>query len=135
MERLTRSGFDYCAEYCVSSADCGFFKREVSTPCEDAAIYNRLAAYEDTGLEPEEVFALQRKRAMINNPLRGIYIRGATMPEICEVCPLCNEYHKCSITGSDVFYHDTDRAADCPIVETEEEPEIRLYDKEKFYHG
>lgn len=72
---------------------------------------------------------------MINNPLRGIYIRGATMPETCEVCPLCNEYHKCSITGADVFYHDTDRASDCPIVETREEPEIRLYDKEELYHG
>ena len=26
-------------------------------------------------------------------------------------------------------------AVDCPIVETEEEPEIRLYDKEEVYHG
>lgn len=55
MERLTKNGFDYCAEYCASSADCGFFKHEVPTPCGDAAIYNRLAEYEDTGLEPEEI--------------------------------------------------------------------------------
>lgn len=55
MERLTQNGFDYCAEYCTRSADCGFFKHEVPTPCGDAAIYNRLAAYEDTGLEPGEL--------------------------------------------------------------------------------
>lgn len=55
MERLTKKGFDYCAEYCARSADCGFFKHEVPTPCGDAAIYNRLAEYEDTGLEPEEI--------------------------------------------------------------------------------
>lgn len=73
--------------------------------------------------------------AEINNPLRGIYIRGATMPETCKACPMRDPFRFCSITGSNVFYHNTDRAADCPIVETEEEPEIRLYDKEELYHG
>ena len=64
MERLTKSGTDYCAEYCceehcVSSAHCRLFKHELQTLCQDAVIYNRLAAYEDTGIEPEEASALQ----------------------------------------------------------------------------
>lgn len=55
MERLTQHGIDYCAKCCASRDCCGFFKREVSSPCTDAAIYNRLSAYEDTGLEPEKI--------------------------------------------------------------------------------
>lgn len=73
MERLTRSGFDYCAEHCASSADCGFFKHEVPIPCLDAEIYNRLAAYEDTELEPEEVEACK------------IALMGKSLAEIKEI--------------------------------------------------
>ena len=52
MKRLTKSGEDYCAEhcceeYCVSSGYCGLFKSEIEPLCEDAAIYNRLAAYNE----------------------------------------------------------------------------------------
>ena len=53
MKRLTQPGVDYCKEIC--KAECAYTVGEIDTRCVDAQIYRKLAAYEDTGLEPEEV--------------------------------------------------------------------------------
>lgn len=55
MKRLTQPGVDYCVEVC--GLECAYSEGEIDTRCVDAQIYRKLAAYEDTGLEPEEVKA------------------------------------------------------------------------------
>lgn len=54
MERLTQSNFNYCKEYCAEADGCAYAKGVIPNMCGDAAQYYRLAAYEDTGLTPEE---------------------------------------------------------------------------------
>lgn len=54
MERLTQSNFNYCKEYCAEADGCAYAKGVIPDMCGDAAQYYRLAAYEDTGLTPEE---------------------------------------------------------------------------------
>lgn len=56
MERLTQKSINYCAEICRAQ-DCETYHGVRNDVCGDAAIYNRLAAYEGTGLEPEEIKA------------------------------------------------------------------------------
>ena len=54
MERLTQKSINYCAEICRAQ-DCETYHGVRNDVCGDAAIYNRLAAYEDTGLSPEDI--------------------------------------------------------------------------------
>lgn len=53
MKRLTQPGVDYCKEIC--KAECAYTVGEIDTRCVDAQIYRKLTAYEDTGLEPEDI--------------------------------------------------------------------------------
>ena len=46
MERLTQKSINYCAEICRAQ-DCETYHGVRNDVCGDAAIYNRLAAYED----------------------------------------------------------------------------------------
>ena len=57
MERLTERSLDYCTQHCPSEKmiTCAFYKDDQAERCLIANMYDRLAAYEDTGLEPEEV--------------------------------------------------------------------------------
>ena len=54
MERLTQKT-DYCAAFCrmEDRRECAHWTGCVSMKCGDARRYERLAAYEDTGLTPE----------------------------------------------------------------------------------
>ena len=56
MERLTQKT-DYCTAFCrmEDRQECAHWTGCVSMKCGDARQYERLAAYEDTGLEPEEM--------------------------------------------------------------------------------
>ena len=56
MKRLTQIT-DYCTVFCrmEDRKECAYWTGCVELKCGDARIYDRLAAYEDTRLEPEEV--------------------------------------------------------------------------------
>lgn len=53
MNRLTQDGVDYCKDICGARNCTG----QDGFKCEEAEIYRKLRAYEDTGLEPEEAKA------------------------------------------------------------------------------
>lgn len=57
MKRLTERSLDYCTQLCSDedAISCAFYKGEQEEKCWRANMYDRLAAYEDTGLEPEQV--------------------------------------------------------------------------------
>lgn len=57
MERLTERSLDYCTQHCPSEKmiSCAFYKDGQAERCLIANMYDRLAAYEDTGLEPEQI--------------------------------------------------------------------------------
>jgi hypothetical protein len=103
MERLTELHYKKsdgyyarCSEHCNDICDCN---------CEKwGEIVDRLGAYEDTGLEPEEIGLLAKQRALyvdacgeiplkrIRNlvqasPFRGAIYPGATVYCICEDFP------------------------------------------------
>ena len=61
MERLTQVGYDMCAE-CPNSVCCEHYTDRSFPVCGNRAIYDRLAAYENTGLSPEEVAELRKRR-------------------------------------------------------------------------
>ena len=54
MERLTNREFNPC-ETCDGRKECAYFTGEFNCACEEKEYYDRLADYEDTGLEPEEI--------------------------------------------------------------------------------
>ena len=54
MKRLTWQNYDMC-QFCGEGACCEHYCDNTFPVCDDKAIYDRLAAYEDTGLEPEEI--------------------------------------------------------------------------------
>lgn len=61
--RLTRSGTELCAT-CRAHDRCEVERRANNTPkCREAQIYERLAAYEDTGLTPEMIQQMKLAQA------------------------------------------------------------------------
>lgn len=54
MERLTQQKFNMC-DNCSEGTICEHYCNPSFPVCGNKAIYDRLAAYEDTGLEPEEI--------------------------------------------------------------------------------
>lgn len=54
MERLTQNDFDMCKE-CPNNLQCDHAINGNFPPCGDKAIYERLKAYERTGMDPEDV--------------------------------------------------------------------------------
>lgn len=54
MDRLTKPGGSYCDD-CVAFSKPDEFCEEYAACMDEIAMYDRLAAYEDTGLEPSEV--------------------------------------------------------------------------------
>lgn len=63
MERLTERSLDYCTQMCPDEKmfSCAFYKDDQAERCLIANMYDRLAAYEDTGLEPEEIESRKEK--------------------------------------------------------------------------
>lgn len=59
MERLTQQGFSMC-NHCQEATVCEHYCSPSFPVCGNKAIYDRLAAYEDTGLEPERVAELAK---------------------------------------------------------------------------
>lgn len=57
MERLTQPGFDMCAD-CLKGVLCEHIRDNSFPVCGSKAIYDRLAAYEDIGMEPEKIKVL-----------------------------------------------------------------------------
>ncbi len=57
MERLTQPDFNIC-DNCTSGTTCEHFCDPAFPPCEEKAVYDRLIAYEDSGMEPEEIMEL-----------------------------------------------------------------------------
>lgn len=53
MKRMTSSNYNPCVN-CIYSSSCPHIKYNAPV-CSERARYDRLAAYEDTGLEPEEI--------------------------------------------------------------------------------
>ena len=53
MKRLTWQNYDMC-QFCGEGACCEHYCDNTFPVCDDKAIYDRLAAYEDSGLEPEQ---------------------------------------------------------------------------------
>ena len=53
MKRMTSSNYNPCVN-CIYSSSCSHIKYNAPV-CPERARYDRLAAYEDTGLEPEEI--------------------------------------------------------------------------------
>lgn len=101
MERYTRKHYGengyyiICSENCetLNCGDCGILDK----------IVDRLAAYEDTGLEPEEI---QKLKAEAEKPKRTVSdlirnMRGDELLELIEeirihCCPpLCDQNHYC----------------------------------------
>lgn len=60
MKRLTWQNYDMC-QFCREGACCEHYCDNTFPVCDDKAIYDRLAAYEDTGLEPEEIIELKAR--------------------------------------------------------------------------
>lgn len=60
MKRLTWQNYDMC-QFCVEGACCEHYYDNTFPVCDDKTIYDRLAAYEDTGLEPEEIIELKAR--------------------------------------------------------------------------
>lgn len=56
MERLTEPGGSRC-DGCQDAGECAYIAGEFPVPCPDAVRYERLKAYEDTGLEPKAALA------------------------------------------------------------------------------
>ena len=54
MKRLTWQNYDMC-QFCGEGTCCEHYCDNTFPVCDDKAIYDRLAAYEDTGLEPGEI--------------------------------------------------------------------------------
>lgn len=69
MERLTQSNFNYCKEYCADADGCAYAKGVIPTMCGNAAQYYRLAAYEETGLEPADIVAMYKTVEQCKVPL------------------------------------------------------------------
>jgi len=59
MERLTQQYFSMC-EHCSEGTVCEHYCDPSFPVCGNKAIYDRLASYEDTGLEPEGIAAAQK---------------------------------------------------------------------------
>lgn len=53
MKRMTSSNYNPCVN-CIYSSSCSHIKYNAPV-CPERARYDRLAAYEDTGLEPEKI--------------------------------------------------------------------------------
>lgn len=60
MKRLTQQGTDVC-ELCSEGTYCEHYCDSSFPVCLEKARYDRLAAYEDTGLEPEEIIELKAR--------------------------------------------------------------------------
>lgn len=58
MKRMTWQNYDMC-QFCGEGTCCEHYCDNTFPVCDDKAIYDRLAAYEDTGLEPEEIIELK----------------------------------------------------------------------------
>lgn len=81
MKRLTWQNYDMC-QFCGEGACCEHYCDNTFPVCDDKAIYDRLAAYEDTGLEPCDYSAMahalkqaERAREDLTEMIRQI---GAT---------------------------------------------------------
>lgn len=57
MKRMTSRNYNPCVN-CIYSSSCSHIKYNAPV-CPERARYDRLAAYEDTGLEPEEIIELK----------------------------------------------------------------------------
>lgn len=55
LDRLTQDDFDYCEENCNETGRCGYFTGQTDAKCGDAAIYDKLREYEQTGLAPNQI--------------------------------------------------------------------------------
>ena len=78
---LTAARGESCADICDNESDCG--------TCPIIAAFVRLAAYEDTGLSPEEVREqMERLRAKTVEPLMHDEI-GDEFKLVHYICPLC----------------------------------------------
>ena len=58
MKRLTWQNYDMC-QFCGEGACCEHYCDNTFPVCDDKAIYDRLDAYEETGMEPEEIIELK----------------------------------------------------------------------------
>lgn len=110
MDRLTY--------WCDDGQGGGEWSVNVNCREESGPHIDRLAAYEDTGLEPEEIKSLQAEWGVNLKALESYRRLGSfdrlsklseadkegrivVLPKIpnCDTCPLCGEYGECKITG------------------------------------
>ena len=83
MERLTEKHYLAEDHYMKCSEDCNVDMDCVDCPAFDKLI-ERLAAYEDTGLTPEEIKALFTEDTMINLAAQALGVEPSRLREIAE---------------------------------------------------
>lgn len=108
MDRLTKPDFTICTT-CRAHDRCEIERRANNTPkCREAQIYERLAAYEDTGLTLEEIQQIRQPASdmqkvkhgeWISNDLGGYkwafhcslcgFVDGFPFNDRFEFCPHC----------------------------------------------
>lgn len=84
MERLTEKHYLAEDHYMKCSEDCNVDMDCVDCPAFDKLI-ERLAAYEDTGLTPEEIKDLLTEDAMINLAAQALGVEPSRLRELAEV--------------------------------------------------
>ena len=84
MERLTEKHYLAEDHYMKCSEDCNVDMDCVDCPAFDKLI-ERLAAYEDTGLTPEEIKAPFTEDAMINLAAQALGVEPSRLRELAEV--------------------------------------------------
>ena len=83
MERLTEKHYLAEDHYMKCSEDCNVDMDCVDCPAFDKLI-ERLAAYEDTGLTPEEIKALFTEDTMINMAAQALGVEPSRLRELAE---------------------------------------------------
>ena len=78
MERLTFEG-NFC-----DIAQCACMKCPYDTDCSQKQVWERLKAYEDTGLTPEEIKAPFTEDAMINLAAQALGVEPSRLRELAE---------------------------------------------------
>lgn len=88
MERLTQNNFDYCLEMCEPECmhECPFYKDDQESKCHTAAMYDRLAAYEDLEEQGRLIVLPCKVGTSCKHAIGEIYINS--IGEACLQCEI-----------------------------------------------
>lgn len=83
MQRLTTRNFNMC-EDCPQGTSCEHYCDETSPVCSNKAIYDRLADYEDTNMEPEDLRRVFNKAKILELTARFLGVEPDRLWELVE---------------------------------------------------